>query len=210
MCIRDRRKRVLYFATQARESYPYYHHTEIGFNYRLSNISACIGLGQMTILDQHLSHHRRVNEIYRELLAKESRIDLMGNPSEKYDANFWLSTIKLSPEAKVKNREEAYSQIINGTIGGAAGVTRQAQKMHTECEPSADVEAMRLHLGRLNIESRPLWKPMHCQPVFAHCPAYTNGTAEALFDRGLCLPSGPDITADDQKLIVDNILDSLI
>lgn len=203
------RQRVLYFSTQARESYPYYHHSEVGFNYRLSNISACIGLGQMTVLDQHLAHHRRVHEIYAELFAGDPRIILSGNPSDKFDANFWLSTILLSPDVKVKGRENAYSQPVGGAIGGAASVTRQAAEAYTDCQPSIDVEAMRLRLGKLNIESRPLWKPMHCQPVFAKSPAYVAGTSEALFNRGLCLPSGPDITLDDQKFIVNAIFDSI-
>lgn len=205
----EARRRVIYFATQAREGYPYYQHSEIGFNYRLSNISACIGLGQMTILDEHIEHHRRVNEIYGELLKGEPRITLLKNPSERHDANFWLSTILLSPELKVKGREEAYSQPITATIGGAAAVTRQTAATHTDCEPDPDIEAMRLNLSKLNIETRPLWKPMHCQPVFANCAAYVNGVSEQLFSRGLCLPSGPDITPDDQKFIVNSIFDSL-
>lgn len=203
------RRRVIYYATQARDGYPYYHHTEVGYNYRLSNISACIGLGQMTVLNQHLEHHRRVHEIYGELFASEPRIMLSGNPTEKYDANFWLSTILLSRELSIKGREDAYVQPTENAVGGVAAVTRQASDVHSTCEPSVDVEALRLRLSRLNIETRPLWKPMHRQPVFAECPAYVSGTAETLFERGLCLPSGPDITPDDQKFIVNSILDSI-
>lgn len=206
----ETRRRVIYYATQARNSYPYYHHTDVGFNYRLSNISACVGLGQMTVLDQHLEHHRRVHEIYGELFAAEPGISLLGNPTEKFDSNFWLSTILLGQGLAIKGREEAYSKPITNAIGGAAAVTRQALTTHTDCEPSADVEALRLRLAGLNIESRPLWKPMHRQPVFAECKSYVNGISEALFDRGLCLPSGPDISAEDQKFIVNSILDSII
>ena len=201
----EEKRRIMFYATQAREGYPYYQHEEIGYNYRLSNISACIGLGQMTVLDEHLAHHRRVNEIYAELLADVPGVTLHRNPSPEFDANFWLSTVLLDPELRVKGRDEAYAEPITGAVGGAAGVTRAALDPHTDCEPSADVEALRLALQRENIESRPLWKPMHRQPVFSGAPAYVNGTSEGLFARGLCLPSGPDISRSDCLRVVQAI-----
>ena len=195
-------RRVMFFATQAREGYPYYQHEHIGYNYRLSNISACIGRGQMTILDEHLAHHRRVAATYAELFAGDARVSVHLNPGAEYDANFWLSTILLAPQVQVKGRENAYKATVSGAIGGAAGVTHAAVTLHTDCEPDPDVEALRMALAAENIESRPLWKPMHRQPVFASAPAYVNGVSERLFARGLCLPSGPDITPDDQSRIV--------
>ncbi len=206
----DERRRAMFYATQAREGYPYYQHEAVGYNYRLSNISACIGLGQMTVLDEHLAHHRRVHENYAELFDGDPRVSLHSNPSPRFDSNYWLSTVLLAPDARVKGREHAYDATISGAVGGAAGVTRAASSPHTDCEPDADVEAMRLRLNELNIESRPLWKPMHRQPVFAHAPAYVNGVSESLFARGLCLPSGPDITPADQRRVADALLSSFI
>lgn len=131
------------------------------------------------------------------------------DPSEEWHSNYWLSTILLAPDAKVKGREHAYSQPISGAIGGAAGVTAAVTDPHTAVEPDADVEALRMALAEANIESRPLWKPMHCQPVFADCPAAVNGVSVSLFHRGLCLPSGPDITEADQRRIVSQILKNI-
>lgn len=202
------RQRALFLATQAREGYPYYQHEEIGYNYRLSNISACIGLGQMTILNEHLAHHRQVHQNYVELFADVPQIDVHGNPSDKYDANYWLTTVLLHPDAKVKGRETAYLQTVSEAVGGASSVIRSAASPITDCQPDSDIEALRKHLNALNIESRPLWKPMHRQPVFARAAAYTNGVSERLFARGLCLPSGPDITFDDQKRVVNAIISS--
>lgn len=206
----DDATRIKFYATQAREGYPYYQHEEVGYNYRLSNISACIGRGQLLVANKHLEHHRAVHERYAELFAAMPGITLHSNPGEEYDSNFWLSTILLAPTLKIKGREEAYNATISGAIGGAAGVTRAARSPHTDCEPDADVEALRLHLAAHNIESRPLWKPMHRQPVFAASPAYCNGVAERLFHRGLCLPSGPDITYQDQIRIVQRISEAVM
>lgn len=206
----EMRRRIMFYATQAREGYPYYQHEEIGYNYRLSNISACIGLGQMRVVGEHLARHRRVHQIYGELLAGEPRVRLHGNPGPEWDANFWLSTVVLAPDARVKGREEAYSRSVSGAIGGAAGVTRAASTPHTDCEPDADIEALRLRLAAEGIESRPLWKPMHRQPVYSGAPALVSGVSERLFARGLCLPSGPDITEADQERIVAAIRASLL
>ena len=199
-------QRVKFFATQAREGYPYYQHEHIGYNYRLSNISACIGRAQLEIAREHIDHHREVHRRYVELFSVEPRILVKSNPSAEFDANYWLTTILLAPDLHVRGSEEAYSRTVSGAIGGAAGVTHAATSAHTDCEPDADIEALRLALADANIESRPLWKPMHRQPVFRRAPAYVNGVSERLFARGLCLPSGPDITAVHQHRIVNQIL----
>ena len=201
--------RIMYFATQARESYPYYQHTEIGYNYRMSNICAGIGRGQMMILDEHIKHHRHIAELYREAFKQVDGIEFHDNPDAKMSSNFWLNTITIAPDVKVKEQENAYKTIVKGAVGGAAGVVHQALTAHTDCEPNDNVEAMRVCLDANNIESRPLWKPMHKQPVYKDAPAYINGVSESLFRQGLCLPSGPMVTDDDVARIVSTIKDSL-
>ena len=201
--------RVMYFATQARESYPYYQHTEIGYNYRMSNICAGIGRGQMTVIDEHIRHHQHIAQLYREAFKDVEGIDFHDNPDERTDSNFWLNTITIAPDLKVKGQENAYKTIVKGAVGGAAGVVHQASTAHTDCEPNANVEAMRLYLDRAGIESRPLWKPMHRQPVYQDAPAYLNGVSEELFHCGLCLPSGPMVTDEDVARIIHTIKDSV-
>ena len=201
--------RIMYFATQARESYPYYQHTEIGYNYRMSNICAGIGRGQMMILDEHIKHHQHIAELYREAFKQVDGIEFHDNPDVKMSSNFWLNTITIAPDVKVKGQENAYKTIVKGAVGGAAGVVHQALTAHTDCEPNDNVEAMRICLDANNIESRPLWKPMHKQPVYKDAPAYINGVSESLFRQGLCLPSGPMVTDDDVARIVSTIKDSL-
>ena len=201
--------RIMYFATQARESYPYYQHTEIGYNYRMSNICAGIGRGQMMILDEHIKHHQHIAEPYREAFKQVDGIEFHDNPDAKMSSNFWLNTITIAPDVKVKGQENAYKTIVKGAVGGAAGVVHQALTAHTDCEPNDNVEAMRVCLDANNIESRPLWKPMHKQPVYKDAPAYINGVSESLFRQGLCLPSGPMVTDDDVARIVSTIKDSL-
>ena len=201
--------RIMYFATQARESYPYYQHTEIGYNYRMSNICAGIGRGQMMILDEHIKHHQHIAELYREAFNQVDGIEFHDNPDAKMSSNFWLNTITIAPDVKVKGQENAYKTIVKGAVGGAAGVVHQALTAHTDCEPNDNVEAMRVCLDANNIESRPLWKPMHKQPVYKDAPAYINGVSESLFRQGLCLPSGPMVTDDDVARIVSTIKDSL-
>ena len=201
--------RVMYFATQARESYPYYQHTEIGYNYRMSNICAGIGRGQMTVIDEHIRHHQHIAQLYREAFKEVEGIDFHDNPDERTDSNFWLNTITIAPDLKVKGQENAYKTIVKGAVGGAAGVVHQASTAHTDCEPNANVEAMRLYLDRAGIESRPLWKPMHRQPVYQDTPAYLNGVSEELFHCGLCLPSGPMVTDEDVARIIHTIKDSV-
>ena len=201
--------RIMYFATQARESYPYYQHTEIGYNYRMSNICAGIGRGQMMILDEHIKHHQHIAELYREAFKQVDGIEFHDNPDAKMSSNFWLNTITIASNVKVKGQENAYKTIVKGAVGGAAGVVHQALTAHTDCEPNDNVEAMRVCLDANNIESRPLWKPMHKQPVYKDAPAYINGVSESLFRQGLCLPSGPMVTDDDVARIVSTIKDSL-
>ena len=196
---------IMFFATQARESYPYYQHEQIGYNYRMSNICAGIGRGQMSVAEEHIAHHKHTFELYKELLADIEGVELHGNPSSRYDSNFWLNTITIDESIRVKGQEHAYECAVQGAVGGAAGVMHAASDLHTDCEPNANIEAMRVALDAAGIEARPLWKPMHKQPVFASAPAYTNGVSEALFKCGLCLPSGPCVTDEDIRYIVEQI-----
>ncbi len=201
----DKAREILWYATQARESYPYYQHEAIGYNYRMSNICAGIGRGQMTIVDEHVAHHRHVQALYEELLKDVEGITMHTNPGPEYDSNFWLCTATLDPNLKIKNQENAYKQVITGAVGGAAGVTHAASVAVTDCQPNDNVEALRMALDAAGIESRPLWKPMHKQPVYKNAPAYTNGVSEALFATGICLPAGPWVTDDQVRYIVDQI-----
>lgn len=164
-------RRVKFYPTQARENFPYYQHEQIGYNYRLSNISAGIGRGQMYVLDEHIARRRAIHALYVEKLKNTPGITVM-QPRSNVDLhpNYWLSTILVNPQE--------------------AGFTYQ--------ELSARLTAA-------DIESRPLWKPMHLQPVFAKAPAYVNGVSEALFAQGLCLPSGPMVTDEDVDRIVEII-----
>ena len=165
------KKRIMFFATQSREPKPYYLHKEIGYNYRMSNICAGIGRGQMTVLDEHLAHHKHLCNRYVELFANVDGITVHTNPDERYDSNYWLNTITIDP-------------VKTGT----------------------DYETIRQHLEACNIESRPLWKPMHTQPVFQGAPAYVNGVSEGIFGVGLCLPSGPCVSDEDVELVAQEII----
>lgn len=160
-------QRVVFFATQARDNAPHYQHSHIGYNYRLSNVCAGIGRGQMLVLDAHIARRRAIHALYQELLADFVGITVQDNPSEEYASNFWLTCI-----------------IIDSSKTGF------------------DREALRLRLESENIESRPLWKPMHLQPIFADCPYYGTDVAERLFSKGLCLPSGSSLTNDDIHRVV--------
>ena len=206
----ETKQRVMYYATQAREAYPYYQHEHVGFNYRLSNICAGIGRGQMTVLDSHIAHHRHLAHLYAQAFAATPGIEFHDNPSAHSDSNFWLNTITLSPSLRVKNQEKAYSEAITTAVGGAAGTVHKATSAHTDCEPNPNVEAMRKALDEAGVESRPLWKPMHKQPVYASNPAFTNGVSEQLFKTGLCLPSGPMVTESDAQFIVQKIKENII
>ena len=159
-----------FYATQARDNAPHYQHTEIGYNYRMSNICAGIGRGQMTILESHLARRREIHAFYLENLSDLPGITVFDNPSSAFHSNFWLTCILVEPKT--------------------AGFTR---------------EDVRLAMEAANIETRPLWKPMHLQPVFAHAPYYGNGVAGHLFETGLCLPSGAGLTNEDLLRVVEVI-----
>ncbi len=158
------KKRAIFLATQAKEPYLHYEHETIGYNYRMSNISAGIGRGQMTVLENHINHHKHVHELYKELLRD---VIVQDNPNADFDSNFWLSTILFNKEL--------------------------------------DTEAFCLKLDKAGIEARPLWKPMHLQPVFKNAPSYVNGVSEKLYKTGICLPSGPWVSDEDEKYIVETI-----
>lgn len=166
----ERKQRALFYATQAREPRPYYQHEHIGYNYRLSNICAGIGRGQMYVLDDHLAHHRHVSRLYQQLLADVDGVTVHVAPSPKHDSNYWLTTVTIDP-----------------------------QRSHTTYPLVME------RLAAEGIESRPLWKPLHLQPVFASAPRYVNGVSEQLFGCGLCLPSGPWVSDDDVHKIVNTI-----
>ena len=167
----EMKKRALFLATQAREPMPYYHHRVIGYNYRLSNISAAVGLGQMEILARHLDHHRMLHGRYMDLLPSIPGITVFNNPSADFDSNFWLTTILVAPDS---------------------GFT---------------ADELRVHMASLNVETRLLWKPLHLQPVFSEATRYVDGTSEHLFAQGLCLPSGPCVSIEEQDFIARAIAD---
>ena len=214
----DHWREIMMYATQYRESYPYYQHEKIGYNYRMSNICAGIGRGQMTVVNDHLAHHKHVQALYEQLLADVKGITVHSQPSDinpqtsqpVYDSNYWLCTITIDENVKVKGQEDAYKTIVTGAVGGAAGVIHAAESAHTDCEPNANVEAMRIALDKAQIEARPVWKPMHKQPCYKDAPAYVNGVSEALFKVGMCLPAGPYVSDDDVKYIVDTIKENII
>lgn len=204
------KQKIMFYATQARESYPYYQHEEIGYNYRMSNICAGIGRGQMRVLEGHIAHHQHIYQLYKEGLTGIEGVCLHESPSSRMESNYWLNTILLDPDLQVKGQERAYGAVVQGAVGGAAGVTHQATSLHTACEPNVNVEAMRMALDAAGIESRPLWKPMHLQPVYRNNPAYVNGVSELLFKQGLCLPSGPCVTDEDVTYIIEEIKNAIV
>ena len=237
----DEWREIMMYATQYRESYPYYQHEKIGYNYRMSNVCAGIGRGQMTVVNVHLAHHKHVQKMYEELLADVPGVHVHSQPNltpvpsptgegsvPVYDSNYWLCTITIDEDVKVKGQEDAYKTIVTGAVGGAAGVIHVAESAHTDCEPNANVEAMRVALDKAQIEARPLWKPMHCQPVYnrgerskeqgagfvcvtsASSVAYVNGVSEKLFKVGMCLPAGPYVSDDDVRYIVENIKANIV
>ena len=166
------KKRAIFLATQAKEPYLHYEHETIGYNYRMSNISAGIGRGQMTVLEKYIAHHKHIHNLYLNLLSTTDCTDLtdilvQGNPNGDFDSNFWLTTVLFKKEL--------------------------------------DTEALCLKLDKSGIEARPLWKPMHLQPVYKDAPAYVNGVSEKLYKTGICLPSGPWVSDDDVRYIVEFI-----
>lgn len=167
---REAADRVTFYATQAREQAPHYQHEKIGYNYRLSNICAGIGRGQMQVLDEHIARRRTIHSLYSQGLGSISGIEVQQNPSTQFNSNFWLTTILIDPK-----------------------------------QAGFDREQLRLRLEEGNIESRPLWKPMHLQPVFASCPYYGGSVSEELFERGLCLPSGSALSDDDIARVIEVI-----
>ena len=205
----EAKQHIMWLATQAREAYPYYQHETAGFNYRLSNICAGIGRGQMTVLGQHLAHHKHVQARYAELLKDIPRIHLHQAPNADYDANYWLCTITIDPEVRIKGQENAYKETVTSAVGGAAGVIHQVDSPTTDCQPNENVEALRVFMLERKIEARPVWKPMHKQPVFKNAPAYVNGVSEALFKIGMCLPAGPMVTDEDIEYIVQSIKEAM-
>lgn len=202
---KELKNKIMWYATQAREAYPYYQHEEIGYNYRMSNICAGIGRGQMTIANDHIAHHKHVQALYEELLAEVKGIKLHKAPSEAYDSNYWLCTIELAPTLNIKGQENAYKEVIKSAIGGAAGVIHAVDNAVTDCQPNDNVEALRVYMQEAKIEARPVWKPMHKQPVYQHTPAYVNGVSEEIFKVGMCLPAGPYVTDEDVHYIVNTI-----
>ena len=207
----DEWREIMMYATQYRESYPYYQHEKIGFNYRMSNICAGIGRGQMTVVNEHVAHHKHVQQMYEELLADVQGVHVHSQPNNgDYDSNYWLCTITIDENVKIKGQDNAYKTIVKGAVGGAAGVIHAAESTHTDCEPNANVEALRVMMDQAQIEARPVWKPMHKQPCYKDAPAYVNGVSEALFKVGMCLPAGPYVTDDDVKYIVETIKNAII
>ena len=207
----DEWREIMMYATQYRESYPYYQHEKIGFNYRMSNICAGIGRGQMTVVNDHIAHHKHVQKMYEELLADVSGIHVHAQPATGgYDSNYWLCTITLDENVKIKGQENAYKTIVQGAVGGAAGVIHVADSATTDCQPNDNVEALRVYMDAAGIEARPVWKPMHKQPVYKNAPAYVNGVSEAVFKVGMCLPAGPYVTDDDVRYIVESIKGAIL
>ena len=166
------KEKAIFFATQSRDDAPHYQHSEIGYNYRMSNICAGIGRGQMEVLDNHVALRRAMHDFYVEVFKDVAGVTVFTVPNEDYFANYWLSAILIDPAI-------------------TAGMTRQT---------------MRLALDAENIESRPLWKPMHLQPIFEKYPYYGDKIAETLFENGLCLPSGSNLTDDDRSRLKTALL----
>ncbi|MBQ6310502.1 MAG: aminotransferase class I/II-fold pyridoxal phosphate-dependent enzyme [Bacteroidales bacterium] len=207
----DTWREVMMYATQYRESYPYYQHEKIGYNYRLSNICAGIGRGQMTVVDDHIAHHKHVQFLYEELLRGVNGITVHSQPDTgEYDSNYWLCTVTLDRDLRIKGQENAYKSIVKGAVGGAAGVIHMADSATTDCQPNDNVEALRVFMDAAGIEARPVWKPMHKQPVYKNAPAYVNGNSEAVFNKGMCLPAGPCVSDDDVKFIVETIKSAIL
>ena len=204
-------REIMMYATQYRESYPYYQHEKIGYNYRMSNICAGIGRGQMTVVEDHLKHHKHVQKMYEDLLADVPGIHVHSQPTGgDYDSNYWLCTITIDENVKIKGQENAYKTIVKGAVGGAAGVIHMAESATTDCQPNDNVEALRVLMDQAQIEARPVWKPMHKQPCYKDAPAYVNGVSEAIFKVGMCLPAGPYVTDEDVMFIVETIKNAIV
>ena len=207
----ESKNNIMWLATQARDAYPYYQHSEIGYNYRMSNICAGIGRGQMTVAQQHIDHHKHVQALYEELLRDVKGITIHKQPADpRYDSNFWLCTATLDPDVRIVGQEHAYKEVIKTAVGGAAGVIHMVDSPTTDCQPNENVEALRVFMLNKRVECRPVWKPMHKQPVYAKAPAYVNGVSESIFQVGVCLPAGPMVTDEDVRYIVDCIQEAIV
>ncbi len=182
------KQKVMFYATQAREHFPYYQHEKVGFNYRMSNVCAGIGRGQMTVLDEHIAHHRYLSEFYQKSFSKIEGIAYHGNYSVSSNSNFWLNTILIDEKMNVKSKETVEEW---------------------EFSPNRNVELLRRMLAAAKIETRPLWKPLHLQPVYKGVVSFTNGVSERIFKRGLCLPSGPWVSDVDAQEIVQRIVQEI-
>lgn len=201
---------IMWYATQARDAYPYYQHTAIGYNYRMSNVCAGIGRGQMTVVNAHIAHHKHVQALYKELLKDVAGVTLHEAPNADYDSNYWLCTLTLDPNLRIKGQEFAYKEVIKTAVGGAAGVIHAVDCPTTDCQPNENVEALRVFMLSKKVEARPVWKPMHKQPVYQDAPSYLNGVSEAVFKVGMCVPAGPYVTDDDVRYIVDCIKEAIV
>lgn len=202
---------IMWYATQARDAYPYYQHSAIGFNYRMSNVCAGIGRGQMTVLEEHIAHHKHVQTLYEELLKDVPEVHMHKQPADpRYDSNFWLCAATIDPDVRVEGQERAYKEVVKTAVGGAAGVIHAVDSATTDCQPNDNVEALRVFMLDHKVECRPLWKPMHKQPVYAGAPIYTKGIEEDLFKVGFCLPAGPNVSDEDVKYIVDSIKNAIV
>lgn len=168
---KEKKDKAVFLSTQARDEAPHYQHSEIGYNYRMSNISAGIGRGQMEVLDERVAARRENNEFYRNLFEDFNGVEVLVEPHSEYKSNHWLSAITIEPTV--------------------AGFSR---------------EDLRLKFLEQNIESRPLWKPMHLQPVFKNSGYYGGKVAEELFNKGLCLPSGSSLADQDRNRIKEVVL----
>lgn len=202
---------IMWYATQARDAYPYYQHSAIGYNYRMSNVCAGIGRGQMTVLNDHIAHHKHVQSLYEELLKEVPGVHIHKQPADpRYDANFWLCAATLDADVKIQGQENAYKEVIKTAVGGAAGVIHAVDSAVTDCQPNDNVEALRVFMLGKKVECRPVWKPMHKQPVYEGAPVYTNGIEEEIFKVGFCLPAGPWVTDDDVRYIVESIKEAIV
>ena len=160
--------------------------------------------------DAHIAHNKHVQSLYEELLASVPGIKVHSQPSDvRFDSNYWLCTIELDPSLRIKGQENAYKEVIKTAVGGAAGVIHMVDSPTTDCQPNDNVEALRVFMLGRKVEARPVWKPMHKQPVYASAPAYVNGVSEAVFKVGMCLPAGPYVSDDDVRYIVECIKEAI-
>lgn len=177
----------------------------------MSNVCAGIGRGQMTVIESHIAHHKHVQSLYEELFKNVHGVHIHKQPADsRYDSNFWLCAAIIDADVKIKGQENAYKEVVKTAVGGAAGVIKAVDSAVTDCQPNDNVEALRVFMLQKKIECRPVWKPMHKQPVYADAVAYINGVSEEIFKVGFCLPAGPCVSDDDVKYIVDCIKEAIV